>query len=260
MPTVITIANQKGGVGKTSAAMNIASILGESHRVLLIDADPQGNSTDTYCAQVRDAATLFDVILDIDDPLPIMDAIQKTESGDIIASDPLLRDADVRFPSDGNEYFRLKDALAGLHGYNFVVIDTGPADNKILKNCLVASDLVIIPITADRYSIQGLSQLSSSIAAQQMRNNPSLKIAGLLLSKYKRRQILAKEVRASLDDIASRMGTRVFNATIRECAAVQKAQARRTMLSKYDPRCTALSDYRELVAELLQEELDEQKR
>ena len=161
---VICIANQKGGIGKTTTATALASILeANGHKTLLIDADPQGNSTDTYRAISKDTATLYDVVLDREDPLPIMDAIQHTEIGDIVASDPELKTADTSLPNDGDEYFILQEALEKLDGYEYVVIDTAPADNKLLKNCLIASDKVVIPITADRYAIQGLSDLNKTL-------------------------------------------------------------------------------------------------
>lgn len=248
----ICIANQKGGIGKTTTSTAIASILNElGHKTLLIDADPQGNSTDTYRAVSKDMPTLYDVILDISDPLPAMEAIQHTEIGDIIASDPALKESDTKFPNDGDEYFRLQEALSGLEGYEYAVIDTAPADNKLLKNCLVASDVVIIPITADRYAIQGLADLNRTIKTQQKRNNPGLKIEGLLLVKYKHRQVLAKEVKSALEEIAVKMDTKVFNTYIRESTMAQKAQAARTTLINYNPKCTTAADYKNLVSELL---------
>ena len=109
----------------------------------------------------------------------------------------------------------------------------------------------MIPITADRYAIQGLSDLNKTIATQKKRNNPKLKIAGLLLVKYKQRQKLAQEVRSALDDIASKMNTKVFETTIRESTQAQKAQAARTTLIKYDRNCTTIWDYKNLVDELI---------
>ena len=250
MPTVICVANQKGGIGKTTTATAIATILDDlGHKTLFIDADPQCNSTDTYRAAVQDTPTLYDVILDLEDPLPIMEAIQHTEIGDIIACDPLLKEADTMFPDDGKTYSRLRNALSSLTGYEYVVMDTGPADNKLLKNCLVASDLVIIPVNADRYSIQGLSGFYQSIMEQKQKNNPKLKIAGILLTKYKARQTLAQEVLNALNDIAKQMNTKVF--TIRESTAAPKYQATRTALIRYNRKCTTAIDYQNLVAALL---------
>lgn len=251
---VICVANQKGGIAKTTTATALASIfVAQGKRVLLIDADPQGNSTDTYRAISTDMPTLYDVILDIGDPLPVMEAIQHTEIGDVVASDPALKIADSALPTDGNEYFRLKDALEPLVGYDYVVIDTAPADNKLLKNCLIAADELIIPVTADRYAIQGLSELNKTILNVKKRNNPTLEIAGLLLVKYKSRQLLAQEVKNSLGEIAKLLHTKVFNTAIRECVSVQKAQASRQTLMQYAPDCTAAIDYINLAKELLSE-------
>lgn len=249
---VICIANQKGGIGKTTTATAIASILeSKGFKTLLIDADPQCNSTDTYRAKTQKTATLYDVILDSDDPLPINEAIQHTEIGDIVASDPELKTADTKLPTDGEEYFKLQEALQKLDGYDYVVIDTAPADNKLLKNCLIAADKVVIPITADRYAIQGLSELNKTIVKIKKRNNPKLEITGLLLVKYKVRQKLAQEVKKALEGISEQMQTKVFETTIRESASAQKAQAKRTTLIKFDLNSTAAQDYIAFTEEFL---------
>ena len=115
MAEVICIANQKGGIGKTTTATALASILAsQGKKTLLIDADPQGNSTDTYRAISKDMATLYDVVLDRDDPLPIAEAIQKTEIGDIVASDPELKKADITLANDAAALYILKEALEEL--------------------------------------------------------------------------------------------------------------------------------------------------
>ncbi len=251
---VICIANQKGGIGKTTTATALASILNEmGHKTLLIDADSQGNSTDTYRAERVDVPTLYDVILDFDDPLPIMEAIQHTEIGDIIASDTALKEADMRFPSDGDEYFKLKEALDQLEGYKYVVIDTAPADNKLLKNCLVASDCLVIPITSDRYAVQGLADFNKTILVQRKRNNPDLKVAGLLLVKYNPRQRLAREVSQALGEISEKMGTKVFRTSIRESVKARTAQAQRRNLIETAPYSTTALDYKRFANELFEE-------
>lgn len=252
---VYCIANKKGGIGKTTTATNLASILSEKgHRTLLIDADPQCNSTDTYRAQVKNTATLYDVLLDYDEPTSIEEAIQHTEIGDIVASDPLLNEAETKFRNEsGEEYFRLKDSLEKLQGYDYIVIDTAPADNKLLKNCLIAADEVIIPITADRYGIQGLSELNDTINTIRKRSNPSLKIAGLLMIKYKERQRLAQEVLQGLTEVAQQLGTKVFEAKIRESTGTQQAQAQRTTIVKLDKRNNTAIDYMSFAEELLKE-------
>ena len=157
MAKIISVANQKGGIGKTTTATSIATILSQKgHKTLLIDSDLQCNSTDTYRASFDGVATLYDILLE-ENPSDINEVIQHTEMGDIIAADPLLREADSKLSTKGiSGYKILKNALATLHDYDYVVIDTAPAINMVLRNVLTASNYFIIPMTADRYGYQGL--------------------------------------------------------------------------------------------------------
>lgn len=247
----IVVANQKGGIGKTTTATALVSILeSKGKKALLIDADQQGNSTDTYKAEVEGAATLYDVLLE-EDRISLEEAIQETENGKIVASDPLLRKADEVLNNDVEGLYRLQDALEELKGYDYVVIDTAPAMNSILHNCLIAADKVIIPVTADRYGLQGLAQLNDTITAVKKRQNKNLKVAGLLLVKYNGRTLLGREVKESLEKIASEMDTKLFKTTIRESTKAKEAQAMRKTLIKYAPNCTTALDYVDLVDELL---------
>ena len=249
---VYVIANQKGGIGKTTTATVLAAILqGMGKRTLLIDADQQGNSTDTYRAEIEGHATLYDVLLE-DDRIPLKDAIQKTEIGDIVASDPLLREGDVKLSSDLDGVYRLSEAIEQLEGYDYVVIDTAPALNHVLYNCLIASDEVIIPVTADRYGLQGLAQLSEAIRKIQKRQNPRLKISGLLLVKYNGRTLLSQEVSQSLNKIAEEMETKVFASKIRESTKTREAQAMRRSLIEYAEKSTTAEDYKAFAKELLE--------
>lgn len=249
----ILIANQKGGIGKTTTATAIASILrNKNKKVLFIDADPQGNSTDTYRADTGDGvATLYDVILERDEPININEAIQHTQAGDIIASDRLLMDADKILNGDVDGFYKLKDAISELSDYDYLVIDTAPSLNSLLFNCLIAADDIIIPITADKYGFQGLSQLNDSIIKVRKRFNPNLKIAGLLLVKYNERTILARDVKKTLVKIAEQIDTKVFNTFIRESVKVREAQTMRQLLIDYDPKCTSSIDYMNLVEEYI---------
>lgn len=249
----IVIANQKGGIGKTTSATNIAAILEKRGKhTLLIDTDVQGNSSDTYDAKIEGAATLYDVLLD-EDKIPITDAIQHTQCGDIVASDPLLRRADEILRPDSEGLYRLQDALRILNGYEYVLIDTGPAINSILQNCLVCADSIIIPVTADRYGLLGLSQLKETIDAIKRRQNKNLKIEGILLVKFNSRTRLAQEVQDDLSRIAVNMGTKVFKTAIRESTKAKEAQAMNKTLIDYAPDCTTALDYSAVVAEILGE-------
>ena len=252
MAITFVVANQKGGIGKTTTATTLAGILGKKSKTLLIDADPQGNSTSTYEAVIEDQATLYDVMIDTD-RLPLEDAIQHMPNGDIVASDPLLRKAEKMLDGDVEGLYRLKDAIEQLEGYDYIVIDTAPSLNVILYNCLIAAEQVIIPVTADAYALQGLEQLYETIKAVQRRQNPGLTIAGLLLVKFAGRSKLEKGVQMDLEQLAQSMGTRLFAASIRECVKTKEAQTKKKLLIDYAPNCTTMKDYMEFAKELLEE-------
>lgn len=120
-----------------------------------------------------------------------------------------------------------------------------------LHNCLIAADEVIIPVTADRYALQGLSQLNETIRAIKKRQNPKLTVAGLLLTKYNGRANLSREVKASLEKVAESMNTKIFDTSVRECIKVKEAQAQKQTLIAYAPKCTAAEDYNRLADELI---------
>lgn len=247
---VFVVANQKGGIGKTTTATNLAGILAKRGKTLLIDADPQGNSTSTYQAKVEDVATLYDVIIDTD-RLPIDEAIQHLPNGDIVASDPLLAKAEKLLDGDVEGFYRLKDALEELEEYEYVVIDTAPSLNVLLYNALIAADQVIIPLTADSYAMQGIQQLYNTIMAVKRRQNPGLEVAGLLLVKYAGRSNLEKSLYEQIGEQAASMGTRVFATRIRECVKTKEAQKQKKLLIDYAPRCNTTIDYLNFVEELL---------
>lgn len=250
MTVTYVVANQKGGIGKTTTATTLAGILGKKGKTLLIDADPQGNSSATYQAKIEDQATLYDVMVD-SDMLPLEDAIQHMPNGDIVASDPLLSKAEKMLDGDVEGLYRLKDAIEELSGYEYIVIDTAPSLNVILYNCLIAADEVIIPVMADAYSMQGLQQLYNTIRAVQRRQNPALQIAGLLLVKFSGRSNLEKTVQKELEQQAQELGTKVFQTAIRECIKTKEAQRAKQLLSDYAPNCTSMQDYQAFAEELI---------
>lgn len=246
---IIAVANQKGGVGKTTTATALASILKENgYNTLLIDCDTQCNSTDTYGAKSEGVATIYDVLLEDES---IEDAVQHTENGDILAGDYLLRQADEKLKDNVNGLYRLTDALDSVENYDYVILDTAPVLNSVLFNCLICSDEVIIPVLTDRYSINGLSLLNDTITAVKKRQNPKLSVAGLLLTMYNGQTRLSRETKSALEDIAVAMNTKVFDTAIRRSTKCQEAQAQKKMLIKYAPKSTTAEDYRLFVKELL---------
>lgn len=252
---IICITNQKGGIGKTTTAMALADrFQKDGKRTLIIDADPQGNASDTYGAAIEGEATLYDILMDRDfkDPL---EAVQHTALGDIIASDPLLRKTDEVLSGEIDSMFRLTDAIGKLKEiYDVVIIDTAPAINMLLYNCLVAADRLIIPVSADRYSIVGLSQLYAAVSAIKKRANPSLVISGLLLTQYNDRTNLSRSAREALIEDAEAIGSRVFYSTIRSCVKCKEAQAQKKHLSDHAPACSTSKDYDDFYHEFIKED------
>ena len=160
--------------------------------------------------------------------------IMKTEEDLKIAQqhyNSVLAKAEKMLDGDVEGFYRLKDALDMLDGYEYVVIDTAPSLNVILYNCLIAADEVIIPVTADKYAMQGIDQLSSTIMAVQRRQNRDLSIAGLLLVKYAGRSNLERNFREEIGKNAQEMGTRLFDTVIRECVKTKEAQDKKKLLS-----------------------------
>ena len=253
----IVISSNKGGSNKTTTALALADVLCElSYNTLFMDLDLQCNSTDVYKAKIKDEYTIFDVIL-AEEKTDINKAIQHNEvkgvRKDIIAGDPLVKKSDVILNTDsiGGAY-RLRTAIKTLEQdkYDFLIIDTSPAINPILYNALIIADYVITPVTADRFSIAGISNLSS-VFSQIKEVNDKFSYLGILMTKYHNNRTLDKAVLNSLITTADNMGTRVFDTKIRECDKVRQAQSLRKPLYEYARNCTSARDYWNFTEELL---------
>ena len=247
MAEIIAIANQKGGIGKTTTALAITDLLNEmGKRTLYVDMDPQCNGTDNFRAKVEDTGTLYDLLVHGD-----TDCIQTTERGDIIAGDPLLKD-DEKYLTGVAAPFKLKKGLEKIsHKYDYIILDTRPALSVLLTNALTAAHKVIIPLTSDRFGLQGLTQLHDTIEGVREFTNPTLKVDGLLLVKHNGRTNLAKGISSSLPEYADLFGTKVYQTAIREAITTREAQAAQESLFKWAPHSTTAEDYRNLMNEIV---------
>ena len=248
----IAIINQKGGVGKSTTAAQLASGLSlKGYKTLSIDLDAQGNLTYSFGAST-DGATALGVLTG---EVKTADAIQHTEQGDIIPANKALSGADAFISDTGKEY-RLKEALELISGqYDYCIIDTPPALGILTVNALTACDSVVIPAQADIYSLQGIEQLAETIKPVKKYCNPALTIEGILLTRYSPRSVLSRDIADLAGQLAEKLGTKLFTATIREAVAVKEAQINQQSLYTYAPKAKVTEDYTAFVAEIIREEL-----
>ncbi|MFG6352355.1 MAG: AAA family ATPase, partial [Oscillospiraceae bacterium] len=212
MTQIITVTNQKGGVGKTTtAAALVCGLHQRGAKVLGVDLDPQGNLGFNLGLDIGTGSTVFDVFKGT---CPIEAAIQSTEYGDVLPSDIMLSAAEVEFTMPRRE-FLLSDFLTGVRSrYDFIIIDTPPALNVLTVNAYVASDGLIVPMEAEVLSLVGITQLQETIETVRATFNPHLKVLGILINKYNGRLTLSKDILELAQEVAEQLDSQVFQAKI----------------------------------------------
>ena len=249
MAKIIVIANQKGGVGKTTTANALAcGLTGRKFKTLAVDCDPQGNLS--YAMQADDQQEgLYEVMKGQSAPA---EAVQRTEQGDIISGSLLLAGADLEFTDTGREYL-LREILEPLKKiYDYIIIDSPPTLGILTINALAAGDDVIIPMGADIFSLQGLSQLYNAVSKVRKFCNPGLKIAGLLITRYNARTILSRDLREVIEEKAVQIGAPVFHTVIRESVSIREAQTHQESIFKISPDSNPAQDYQDFIREYLE--------
>ena len=248
--TVITLANQKGGSGKTTTAHAIgAGLTRRGYKVLFVDLDAQGNLS--YSSGIeRKALTSMEMLTGT---ATAAEATQATPAGDIIPASSTLAEANSIITDTGREY-RLKEALEPAKGnYDYIIIDTSPARSILTVNAFTASDKLVIPSEANAYSVQGIGGLSETIIAVKKYCNPALVVDGILLTRYNPRTVLTRDFTAFAEQVAASLDTRVYKTKIRENISIKEAQALQTDIFSYAPRSNGAVDYNAFIDEFLQE-------
>lgn len=250
MTYTIAVVNQKGGVGKSTTALTLADCLASrGKRVLLLDMDSQGNLSFTVGAS-RSGASAFGVLTR---EVSIRDAIQRIGKIDFVPASASLAKTDVILASETGKEYRLREALETVSAdYDYIVIDTPPALGILSVNALAACDGAIIPAQADIYSLQGINQLNESIEPVRKYCNPSLKVEGILLTRYDGRTVLSRQIVELAERFAQQLGTKVFKAKIRETVTVKESQLAQKTLLDYAPSSPVAADYEAFTAELLE--------
>lgn len=246
MAITISIALQKGGVGKTTTALALASTLGfKKKKVLLIDMDGQRDST--YASGID---TLEKSITDVlGETCAVPDAVIKCKYYDLLGADEFLPNVEL---SNNVESTLLKTVLKPYKNlYDYIIIDTPPALGNLSYMSLVASDYVVIPTEPRPFALKGLGTLNNTIQSIKESLNPDLKVLGILLIKYHNRTILNRDIKDMIEDTARDMNTSVFNATIRDGIAVPEAETMRVPLIDYAKSSKPNIDYKAFTTELL---------
>ena len=252
MGKIISVANQKGGVGKTTTAINLsASIALLGKKVLMIDMDPQAN-TSTGIAEIiekRAENTIYETLVD---EIPIKDTITKTTFNhlDAILSTNDLVGAEIELVSVIARELELKKALAKVKSrYDYIIIDCPPSLGLLTLNSLTAANALIIPIQAEYYALEGLGLLLNTIRLVQQYLNKNLKIAGVLVTMFDGRLNLSRQV---LDEVKSYFGDKLFNTVIHRNVRLGEAPSFGKPALLYDANSVGAKDYMALIEEIIE--------
>jgi chromosome partitioning protein len=252
-PRIFAVANQKGGVGKTTTAVNLATALAAcGRRVLIIDLDPQGNaSTGIGLEESQRGPGIYAVLLA---GLALADSVSATQvpNLDIVPATVDLSAAEVELVDQAKRESRLRDALAGIAGrWDYILIDCPPALGLLTVNALVAADSVLVPLQTEFYALEGLSHLLRTIERVRRALNPRLDLQGIVLTMFDRRNNLSGLVAA---DVRSFLGKRVYETVIPRNVRVSEAPSHGKPVLLYDLRCPGAQAYARLAREVLRRE------
>ena len=254
---VLAVSNQKGGVGKTTTAINLGTALAAiGQKVLIVDMDPQGNaSTGLGVPRETRRITIYDVI--VDDRSVEEAAVPTTVPGlHIIPADADMSGVEIELSQADRRSFRLRDALARQGGdgqtrYDYVLIDCPPSLNLLTLNAMAAADAVLVPLQCEFFALEGLTQLMKTIEMVRQSLNPTLEIQGLVLTMYDRRSTLSGQVAA---DVRAHFGDKVYQSVIPRNVRVAEAPSFGKPALIYDLKCAGSQAYLQLAREVVAQE------
>jgi chromosome partitioning protein len=258
-PRILALANQKGGVGKTTTAINLGTALAAiGERVLIVDLDPQGNASTGLGIDRRSrSCSTYDVLIG---EAPLRDAVVATAVPrlHIAASTMDLSGLELELGSTRDRAFRLRDAIAALNtnaapdaDYTYVLIDCPPSLNLLTVNAMAASDAILVPLQCEFFALEGLSQLLQTVEQVRSTLNPNLSIHGIVLTMFDSRNNLSNQVVA---DVRQFMGAKVYNTMIPRNVRISEAPSYGKPVLVYDLKCVGSEAYLKLATEVIQRE------
>lgn len=251
MSKIIAIANQKGGVGKTTTSINLSACLAEKgKRVLVIDSDPQGNTSSGLGVDKNELEyTFYDLLLDNANFEQVKIELDFFEKLHILPSNIELSGAEIELVGKDDREYLLKNILDNINNeYDYILIDCPPSLNMLTVNALTASDTILVPLQCEYYALEGLSQLLYTINLVQQKLNPSLQIEGVVFTMYDARTNLSLQV---VEEVKQHLGKNVYRSIIPRNVRLSEAPSHGKPINLYDPKSKGAEAYMLLAEEVI---------
>ncbi len=250
---IVAIANQKGGVGKTTTAINLAAAMAlRGKSTLLIDLDPQANSTMSFLDMRQIGPSVYDAIADGTIPLADVVVASKLDGLSVAPARIALAKIEAKLVGELDAHFRLKDRLDGLCGrFEMVVIDCPPTLGILTVNALVAATHLLIPIQSSYFALEGTDDLLETVEKVRARANPGLQLLGVLITMHDKRTSLARDIRQQIHQV---FGSKVFKTVITKSVRLEESPAYGESIFTYAPSSTGATEYYRLCEEVVDRE------